>query len=249
MPKLRTILLTAAFFLAIATAAVLFSKLFSPGWIDAFDHAGILLSFAWSCLGAAGFLLALIERGSVRRLVRRWVRRREFANAGVRLAILEQQVDAMVVPVSRREQPEWILRHLQPERVAFLYTEQTQKIAAKLARSFADRVEIYPPVAEIDRGGFWLDDPHNPEDSRRMALHFVDRFKRLGIHRHRIFVDTTGGTVPMSIGAFQAAEECAVSSIYVVGKGEKGGRKGLILEPSDAHEGVPQFMSDHTGGR
>ncbi|MDW7998587.1 MAG: hypothetical protein RMI30_03945, partial [Thermodesulfovibrio sp.] len=53
-----------------------------------------------------------------------------------------------------------------------------------------------------------------------------------------IFVDTTGGKVPMSIGAFQAAEEMSVSSIYIIGKDH-----GKITDPMIKEHGEPIFIS------
>jgi hypothetical protein len=57
----------------------------------------------------------------------------------------------------------------------------------------------------------------------------------------------TGGTAPMSLGAFQAAEQMRVSSIYVMGlMTDAEGKKGRILDPEDPAQAEPRFMSDHT---
>lgn len=66
-------------------------------------------------------------------------------------------------------------------------------------------------------------------------------FKELGIPESEVFVDTTGGTVPMSIGAFQAAEERNLSSIYVIGKD-----KGKIKDWKKRQDGIPVYISDHS---
>ncbi|GBD96747.1 hypothetical protein BMS3Abin06_01633 [bacterium BMS3Abin06] len=50
----------------------------------------------------------------------------------------------------------------------------------------------------------------------------------------------------MSIGAFQAAEEEGVSSIYIVGT-EKDSRSGFIIrDAKKAEHGRPIFLSDRT---
>lgn len=85
-------------------------------------------------------------------------------------------------------------------------------------------------------------DPDNPSKAKELTRKHIRRLKAEGIEASRIFVDTTGGKVPMSIGAFQAAEEEGVSS-YVVG----AQKEGHIKDPKIREHGRAIFMSDRRG--
>src|SRR6266496_2237576 len=47
-----------------------------------------------------------------------WFKRVEFINTG---EVFSAKVEAVIIPVSRRQQPEWIILHLKPKVVALLY--------------------------------------------------------------------------------------------------------------------------------
>ncbi len=108
-------------------------------------------------------------------------------------------------------------------------------------------VELDPSRAEIEGPSMVIEDLLDPRDSKRLVRHYLRRLLDRGFAPKRIFVDTTAGTSPMSIGAFQAAEELGISSIYVMGLMDDGERKGLILDPEDPAQAEPRFMSNHTG--
>ena len=71
-------------------------------------------------------------------------------------------------------------------------------------------------------------------------------FLAQGISKDNIFVDTTGGKVPMSIGAFQAAEEEGVASIYVCGTVYDKKSGFIIKDPKNEAHGKPVFLSEKT---
>lgn len=174
----------------------------------------------------------------------RWILgKREFRGTGEEFTFPKDKVKAIIVPVSRTEQPEWIIRHLEPKYVAFLYTEQKKNHAIKLIKLFSEKIHFVNTLKEIEQGQNMLSNPDNPNEAKEIVKKFIERFIAQGIKEENIFVDTTGGKVPMSIGAFQAAEEMGVSSIYIVGKGNDG----TIKEPSLREQGYPIFLSRKNG--
>jgi hypothetical protein len=192
-----------------------------------------------------GFLLTCLTVGLatvgwfLRQDLRRWLRRTRFEDVGAPFAVPEREVLAVVIPVSQHQPPEWILRHLQPRFVSFLYTEQRRDVAAKLAEQFAGSVEFFPSLEQIKEGSLQLNNVDDPNESKRLVKQFLQRFVRNGVERRQLFVDTTGGKVPMSIGAFLAAEEMDVSSIYIVGI-----VNGRIENVLNKNEGRALFMSN-----
>ncbi len=242
--KTATSLITGSMLVLVVTLSWTFGGWLSEAWIRSFDNAGILLGYVVSCISVALGAVALIRR----REIRRWLFGRRFPGAGAPVIPMQDQVRAIVIPVSRREQPEWILRHLRPEQVSLLYTRKTKEVAVRLAREFGGTVTFEPDAAAIERGDDVLEHPDDPQASRALVQSFLRRFEAHGVPRAKTFVDTTGGKVPMSIGAFQAAEELGVSSIYVVGKAKDlaRGEEGLLLDPEDPSQGDPRYMSDRT---
>ncbi|MFQ5772580.1 MAG: hypothetical protein ACE5HX_18735, partial [bacterium] len=89
------------------------------------DYAGIVLGYLLSCLTITLGFIAWIRRQDIRR----WLRRSHFESVGAPFDVPEEKVVATVIPVSRREQPEWILRWLKPKYVSFLYTDVSTGIA------------------------------------------------------------------------------------------------------------------------
>lgn len=213
-----------------------------PSWaVQQADQAGILLGYLLGCLTIALAPLAWIKRQDIRR----WLIRRKFESVGLAFEIPEERVKAVVIPVSRREQPEWILRWLRPRHVSFLYTVQSRQTAQDLAVQFgggAEAVAFFPDKDAISKGEFQLSDAYDPRESKKTVKLFLQVFlDRLDLRPEEVFVDTTGGTVPMSVGAFQAAEEIGVSSIYV-----RGAVGGKIEKPGRREQGAPIYISDRT---
>lgn len=213
-------------------------------WILGTDNAGILLGYVLACLAAGGGLTGLIYRAQIRSWWWRNPGRRD-SRSGAPLDMAEK-VEAIVLPVSRTEQPSWIIEHLQPKYVALLYSEGSREEAFQIEKRYRDRTTFEPTVAEMESRGLRLTDAHDLRETKLHAEWLIRHFQdRLRVPRHRIFVDTTGGTKPMSLGAFQAAEEAQVSSIYV--QGQVAGPSGpIILDPASRVDGDPRFMSDWT---
>jgi hypothetical protein len=195
------------------------------------DRGATTSGFLLTCLTVALATIGWLGRQDLRR----WLRRSHFESVGAP----EQQVTAVVIPVSRREQPEWLLHWLKPKFVSFLYTNQTRYIAAELAREFSDSIDFFPNAQQISDGICQLNNVDDPNESKHLVTEFLQQFLNNNISREQMFVDTTGGKVAMSIGAFQAAEVMDVSSIYIVGTMD-----GLIKNPKEQNHGRPVFMSN-----
>jgi len=237
------------YLLAILFVAVVFFIAFliignavSNSWITSFDKAGIILGYLWTCLTMGIAVYAFIRR----QRIAQWFKKTQFSGTGEELDIIAEKVDAIVIPVSIRNQPEWIIRHLKPKVVAFLYTDRSKDVASSLAEDFKGTIEFIPSVEDINKGQYLIVNPDDPLETKEKTRVFIRMFKAKGIHANKIFVDTTGGKVPMSIGAFQAAEEEGVSSIYIVG-GVDDPPKGLIIKnPKERSHGKPIFISNKT---
>ncbi len=248
--KTRTALTGIFLFVAIFVVALILASWLPSTWITALDEAGIVLGFLLACAAVVGVALGFWKTAAVRRFLDRWLRPWQFAHAGEVVKDFERKVDAAVIPVGTHStQAEWIIRHLKPKCVSLLFTPGSREAAAKLAGKLEAAVEFDPSQREIAGTAMLVEDLLDLKEAREMARYYLERFLQRGFQRERIFVDTTGGTTPMSMGLFQAAEKMRVSSIYVVGRMSDGERKGMILDPEDPNQAEPRFMSDHTAYR
>ncbi len=218
---------------------------FPESVIRVFDNAGIIMGFVGMCLTAAMGLWVWKEKEEVRNF---------FLNSPPDLKnftdIEVDKVQAMIIPVSRKEQPEWILYHLKPNRVKFLYTPKSHAVARELYEKFNSdvigrKIDEVPEVRkdnvgrEITPG--WIKNAFDPEEVYNEVLAMLDQLISDGYSKDNIFVDTTGGTVPMSIGAFMAAEEMGVSTVYVVATKPNG----KIEDPQKSEEGRAIYLVKH----
>ncbi|NIR51601.1 hypothetical protein GWO43_23750 [candidate division KSB1 bacterium] len=131
-----------------------------------------------------------------------------------------------------------------PKHVSLVYSEYSREVARELAETFSGQpfnIQFFPDANAMSQNRLKLEDVDKPEACKALVKEHLRRFAKESIPPTLTFVDTTGGKVPMSIGAFQAAEEIGVSSIYVVGK-----ENGFIKDPGKREHGYPVFISDHT---
>jgi hypothetical protein len=153
---------------------------------------------------------------------------------------------AALILVSQPTLLEWHLRHMTHERVELVWTEQS--------RAAAERLRMFPHI----------DCLHGPSCGTEETLTDVYDLNAIKSHcrallgellarfpREQICVDVTGGTAVMSVGAFQVAEEAAVTSIYLLGeyRDEKG---RALIRQEHAHErgeGRIVMLSDHRARR
>ena len=211
----------------------------SETFIVKLDQAGILLGYFLSCLSVVIGVYAWIRRKDIKK----WFSRSKFQNVGEPFDVPEKNVEAIIIPVSpHKEQPEWILRWLKPKHVSFLYSAKSQATAEELANEFSRppfNIEFYPNAKDIELGKYMIENVDKPELSKIQVQMFIARLIDMGIAANKIFIDTTAGTVPMSIGAFQMAEEMGISSIYVVGTQDR-----FIKNPKKRAHGNPVFISN-----
>lgn len=227
------------FILTVAGCVVLWQALpeNTPRLLSVFDAFGIITGTITSVFTIVAVCYAYIKRESLLDSFKNRMARPEFHNTG---HPFEEKVDAVIIPVSDRgtEQPDWIIRHLKPRFVALVCSQQSAANGESLIEEFSGLATfINDPVHLKTQVGEILSNPRDPQEVKNLAKCFIAEILRRGISRHKIFVDTTGGLVPMSIGLFQGAEEEGVSTIYI---------NGLIKNPQDVNQGDPIFMSDRT---
>jgi hypothetical protein len=203
-------------------------------------HIDIISEYIKTAAEITAIFIAAFKGRDIWNWLRKKWRKAEFINIGEEFKVPEEKVECIIIPVSRIQQPEWILRHLKPKRAALLYTEITKEAALKLASIFRDAVMFVLTEEDIKNSVDIISNADDPVQTKNIVSKYIRHFLGKGIQPENIFVDTTGGKVPMSIGAFQAAEEECVSSIYVVGKGERG----QINDPTRRQEGLPIFISE-----
>jgi len=237
---IAVLLIALVFFITFLIAG----DLFSEEWIESFDNAGTILGYIWTCLTIAIAVYAFFQR----RRIAQWFKKTQFLGTGEELVNIAKKVDAIVIPVSiHPTQPKWIINCMNPTSVAFLYTEKTKDVALSIVRDFKGiTISFIPSEEEIESKEYIINNPDDPLESKEKARMFIRMFKAKGIQANKIFVDTTGGKVPMSIGAFQAAEEEGVSSIYIVGTVEDPNRGLIIKDSSECSHGRPIFISNKT---
>ena len=236
--------------LTVAVVAVVwwFAGLIPEGpWARHVNNAGNLLGLILACFSVGAAATGLLFKSRVRAWLRRFLGQ-HAARTGA-LVEMADQVEAIVVPVSHLQQPSWIVHHLRPKYVALLFSEGSREVAFQLERDLGGLTSFEPSVAKLEEGGHRLLDPNDLAECKSRTEWLIRRFRdELRIPSSRIFVDTTGGTKPMSLGAFQAAEEAHVSSIYVQGRviPEHGRPVPIIEDPTRREDADPRFMSDWT---
>jgi len=213
----------------------------TPRWISVIDALGVITGSITSVFVIVSASYAYWKREEILSSFKNRMGRLEFHNTGHPFA---EKVDAVIIPVSNSgtDQPQWIINHLKPRFVALVCSKESCDNGRKLLDEYSKHCTFLNTLEELDEvRGRILEDPKNPEQAKHLAKAFIVEFLRRNVARGKIFVDTTGGMVPMSIGLFQGAEEEGVSSIYV-----NGSNKGRIVDPGKESDGDPIFMSDRT---
>lgn len=145
--------------------------------------------------------------GFVRRdSIRRWLVRNRFPDVGGELVPQNASIDAIVFLVSKPEVPRWVMRQVKPAHVAFVATVQSLQNTQSLE---TDAVTLGLRV----HGHIAIDDPDDPVATRQAVIQLIGRLR--DAEAGNIAVDLTGGKTTMSLGAFMAAEELGVQTIYV----------------------------------
>lgn len=163
------------------------------------DRIGIVLGI----VTGAVTLLALAIGYLKREHVRRWLVRNRFPVIGGELAE-HIRYDGLVFTVSKAETPAWVLDQIKPKAAVFVVSEQSRGAVDELKAQVPGIANLpILTVADVD----------DPADTRQAVRQAVEWLKAIGCTH--IAVDVTGGKVPMSLGAFMAAEEMGQDSLYV----------------------------------
>lgn len=150
------------------------------------------------------FIVALTRRDDIRR----WLTRNSFPSVGHVLSD-KQRWNAIVFTLSRIDLPLWVMRTYKPSIVGFIATDYSVPVAQRLV-SEAERLGIEVVGREH------ILNPNDPSQTREAASRLLNKLKARKIAS--VAVDVTGGTTPMSLGAFVSAEENGVTTLYITAK-------------------------------
>lgn len=175
------------------------------GWNDGIwlllDQMGILLSNLAFLFALGGAVVGFIRREDLRA----WLTRNRFPRVG---GVSESTVqwEGVVFTVSNESVPRWVMTQIQPAYMGLVATQASMAAAEAVAAVARRRgIEVHGPLQVAD--------PNDPAASRSQVALLLSELRRAGCRE--IAVDLTGGKLPMSLGAFMAAEEAGVASLYV----------------------------------
>lgn len=168
------------------------------------DQFGILAGDVMLLISWVAFVIGWIKKDSIRL----WFAKNRFPHIGGKPEGLTWQ--ALIFTVSRYELPCWVIEQLHPQRIGLLTTRHSEAVGK--------RIQAYAAELGI---AVWQRMIENPDDPNEVYLHARELFQVMG-KDSRIAVDITGGKVPMSLGAFMAAEETGGDSLYVSTSFEHG---------------------------
>ena len=115
-------------------------------------------------------------------------------------------MQGIIFTVSRKEVPLWVIKQINPRAIGLLSSESSRNAAQEI-RVFAQQMGTLIIEEEV------INDPDDPAEVNRKAKKIMHELKDKGLDE--MAMDITGGKTPMSLGAFMAAEEMGVDSIYV----------------------------------
>lgn len=154
-------------------------------------------------LGTLTVVFALV--GFFRRdEIKRYLTRITYSDVGKLLA-KNQQYELVIFTVSRAEVPLLVIAQTQPAKIALIATEGS--------KSEAEKIAAQARVQNCDSKIFIIDDKDDPAEAKVTVAKAIRHWE--GVDLAQIAVDVTGGTTPMSIGAFMAAQQAAVTTIYM----------------------------------
>jgi hypothetical protein len=101
-----------------------------------------------------------------------------------------------------------MIRTIKPTYVAFLATRATAK--ANITAAIVDQAAL-----SDDHWREKIVDPTNVSEVRDDTKHLINWMETCGLPTSEILVDITGGTAVVSVGAFIAADDAKVDTVYV----------------------------------
>lgn len=177
------------------------NNLFNLGTEQQWHYLGQISDFFGATLPILAILLGLWKRKEIRDFFSGI----SFTEVGEMLHETEK-FDAVIFTVSREEGPKTTIEATSPKVIGLLPTHDTSQIAEKI-KHYAEERGIAVLETSI------IDDPYNPAHCQKAAKHLLRLLQNTSAKK--IAVDVTGGTTPMSIGAFMAAHEAGVATIYL----------------------------------
>ena len=171
------------------------------------DQLSIILSLLLPLfsLVAAGWAFFNKER------IKNWLTRNQFPHTG-QLAKEGSQWDGLVFTLSNIDTPQWVIKTRKPRYIALISSKQSHKNA--------EQVEAYAQQLGIEvMNKVILNDPDNLQEIQHETQHLIKGLQKQGCEK--IAVDITGGKTTMSLGAFMAAEEARLTSLYVSSQYDK----------------------------
>ena len=164
------------------------------------DQIGILLGLVTGAIALTAFVYGVANYQNLRRLLTR----NRFPNVGGEVVDRERWA-GLVFTFSKVDTPRWVVGQCQPKAVGLVVSAQSHAAARDLQDEWR-RQGIDTHIQEIT-------DADDPADARAATAQLLAWLARRGLNP--LAVDLTGGKVPMSLGAFMAAEEHAAATVYV----------------------------------
>jgi hypothetical protein len=174
------------------------------GWDDGIwlllDQMGILLGNFALLVALGGAVAGFVRREDLRA----WLTRNHFPRIG---GVSENtQWDGVVFTVSNESVPLWVMAQIQPAHIGLVATRASAVAAEAVAAAARRRgIQVHGPLQVAD--------PNDPAASRSHVALVLNELRQAGCRA--VAVDLTGGKLPMSLGAFMAAEEAGVASLYI----------------------------------
>jgi len=176
------------------------------GWSDQMwlrlDQTGILIGDILMAVTIFATIYGVIKREDMRR----WFSHNRFPDVGGSFDDDETDWDGIVFTVSHTDVPQWVMKRCKPSMIALIATSQS-KSASEQLESIAAQLNIRVVSTHI------IADADDPQQTRRAVASALNEMGATTV-KH-LAVDVTGGKTPMSLGAFMAAEESGVDSMYI----------------------------------
>ena len=173
------------------------------------DQIGIVLGDGLMVASLVAAAIGFFKREELRR----WLRRNTFPEVGGE--DIPKDRDSLIFTFSRDELPRWVVGQLRPKWVGLVPSHETRESAERLAKNLEAngiRTRLHT-----------VDDPDDPGLTQIAVRELIHKARTEGFENSA--VDITGGKVPMSLGAFMAAEEAGVPSFYVTSQYDRETRR------------------------
>lgn len=163
------------------------------------DHIGILMGNLLMLVSMVAGVIGFIKRNDLRR----WLNRNQFPSIGGDLSAMHWQ--GVVFTISRDDVPQWVIQQVRPRAIGLLTTTTSQDKGTQIQQT----AEAQGIVVLKEN----LNNPDDPAECKRKTAQLIQDLRERQCTD--IAIDITGGKLPMSLGAFMAAEENGCTTLYV----------------------------------